>query len=170
MKKKLLAIAVLAILAVPIHGQESQTTLGKFSLEINMTGSYAYHNIKEIGINENLGYEFVPNLQALAHYESTVGLYDDDNTKTHFSSNALGGGLAYKFMKSTDGGSVDARFIVAQTIGGCDWKKTVYDAGIQWKMRGGLSPTMSLGFRHENSHTTGIPNMNIIYGSIGIRL
>lgn len=62
-------MAVLAILAVPIHGQESQTTLGKFSLEINMTGSYAYHNIKEIGINENLGYEFVPNLQALAHYE-----------------------------------------------------------------------------------------------------
>ena len=47
MKKKILAMAVLAILAVPMHGQESQTTLGKFSLEINMTGSYAYHNIKE---------------------------------------------------------------------------------------------------------------------------
>lgn len=168
--RKALLLAVLMFVSVASFGQESsKSPLGKFSLEFNTLASTESHDVRELGANVNVSYEFVPRFHVLAQYEQGIGIYDDDETKTNFSSKTLGGGLGYTLCKVGDGGKVDLRCLVSQSIGGNDWKRTVYDANLSWKIVKGISPTLRLGFRHENSHTCSIKDTNVLYGSIGIK-
>ncbi|WP_459995718.1 hypothetical protein [Prevotella dentasini] len=170
--KKYLVVLMSFFVSLSIYGQDeakSNNALGKFSVEMSPFGSSAQHNIREVGFKTNVSYEFVPRLYVLAHYEESKGLYDGNGVKTHFSSNALGGGLGYTVLGMSTGGKVDARLLVAQTIGSKDWKKTLYSVELSWKLREGISPVLGLGFSHAVSHTSGVPNMNMVYGSIGFR-
>lgn len=139
-----------------------------FSVSVEALSSYKQHNIREIGARAELGYKVIPQLTVFARYENSIGLYKKDENRNHFSNNALGGGLEYDFAKINNTGHVGLKLAVLGNVGSNDWKKTVYDANVTWKIKDGISPSLSLGFRHENTTTTGIPNMNVLYGSIGI--
>ena len=159
------------VMALPTFGQKQATksSLDNLSASFDVLGTYKQHDIHEYGMRAEVGYEFVPNLSVFARYESSIGIYKYNGVKDHFSSNVLGGGVAYRFANCSNGGNVRMNLALLGNIGSNDWKKTVYDASITWKIRDGLSPSLTLGFRHENSYSNGIPNMNYFYGGIGVR-
>ncbi len=166
MRGKLLFLAM--FITASSFGQNKTSWVDNFSVSLEALSSYKQHDIREIGARCEVGYEFVPRVTVFARYENSIGIYKNGDARTHFSNNALGGGLEYKFAKVNNTGYVGLKLAVLGSVGSNDWKKTIYDANISWKMRDGISPLLSLGFRHENSSTIGIPNMNVVYGSIGI--
>ncbi|MDD7257783.1 MAG: hypothetical protein PUH24_05880 [Prevotellaceae bacterium] len=174
MKKLLLGILALVSLPLSLSAQtassegNSRGILGPLSIDMGFFGTIRQHDMNELGLKYNVAYEVVRNLKVTAHFETSVGLRDRNDTKHYFSSNALAGGLGYVLATDDRGGSWEARGFVGHSVGNVDWKNTFYSTEIVWKMRGGLSPTLSLGFTHKNSNTTGIPNMNMVHASIGL--
>jgi hypothetical protein len=88
--------------------------------------------------------------------------------KTYTRTPNLGGGLGYRFAP-TDDLVFELRSLVAASVDNKDWKQTVYDTKVLFGLsRCIFRPTFGLGYRHIESHTTGIDNYNGLYASIGI--
>lgn len=169
MKKTFLFIMALSMTISSFGQNKGETTwTNNFSVSLEALSTYKQHDIRELGARAEIGYEVIPNLTLFARYENSIGIYKSGDARTHFSNNALGGGFEYKFAKINNTGHVGLKLAMLGNVGSNDWKKTIYDANVTWKMRDGLSPSLALGFRQEKASTLGIPNMNVVYGSIGI--
>ena len=82
----------------------------------------------------------------------------------------LGRGIGYSLFRDPKGSIVDIRAMLGTSVGNVDWKQTTYGIGFQWKILKGVSFILGLGFRHVNSRTSSMPDMNVVYGTIGISL
>lgn len=142
--------------------------MGPLAIDWSFFGTTKQHDMQELGLKYNVTYEVIRGLKVAAHFENSVVLKYKDDTKRYFNSNALAGGIGYAFASDNRGGTWEARGFVGHSVGNVDWKNMFYSAEVVWKMRGGLSPMLSLGFTHKNSNTSGIPNMNMMHASLGI--
>ena len=96
-------------------------------------------------------------------------LCKNGGTRTWNSSNHFGAGLGYTLYNNSGRNNWDVRASWAHSIGNTSWKQSQYDASIMYSPRRTGSATFSLGFKHVQSHTSGMPNLNLVYGSIGFR-
>ena len=173
MKKVTLFICAVCVTFIVAHKSYSQAEsqrsfLDNALLEINFLGSTKQHNINNLSLQTNIGYYVFPNLNIHATWEGNIGLLDKAGEKKYLRQSLLGGGLGYDIVKNNELGKFAVKAMCATTIGDSDWKQTIYNVGVQWKLKQRLSPTLGLGFRHVNSRTSSMPNMNVVYGTIGI--
>ena len=170
-KIKLLFLCMLC--TTSLLAQDSQTStrqLDKFFIEGSVLGTFKQHDIKTFGLQLNVGYDVLPKFHVFATCEGTTSLLDKENLKTYAETNILGGGIGYSLFRDPKGGIVDIRAMLGTSIGNVDWKQTTYGIGFQWKILKGVSPILGLGYRHVNSRTSSMPDMNVVYGTIGISL
>lgn len=155
------------------NSKGSSNFANRFSLEVATVGSSTSKDMNQIGFKANIGYDIIPQLFVFAQIEGEKYLYKSGDVKTHFSSNTLGGGLGTILFDTKDDkgsmGTIDARFAVGTTVGNPELKATTYDLSINWKILRGISPTLGLGYRHINTRTSGMPKMNVVYGTLGIK-
>lgn len=181
MKKTIFSL-ILIMQALIAHAQEtsynsafhSQNLLDRLKLEVTASAGTEYKGRSMQMFGANIGYEVIPRIYALAHFENVTGLHDIDGIKTYTNTTNIGGGFGIKLFgcenisnRPSRDGSIDLYAMMAASVGSKDWKQTVYEAGLKWKIVKGISPTLSLSFRHTNSHTAGIPNHNGVFGTIG---
>lgn len=97
-------------------------------------------------------------------YVNFLGLHNSDGEKRYFTSNGIGGSVAYRVYcdSKRPRKGIDAQFRFAHSLGNADMKYTLYDIGAEFYDRVGI------GFRIVDSHTSGIRNTNCVYFSIGI--
>ena len=178
MKKSLILIMGAATLAMPMHAQEESNAshysiLDHLMFDLDATVGLENKGMTPTTLNFALGYQLTPRFFAFAKTEGSINLYKKDDVKTYFKSQALGGGLGFKlFNPKTTAQGVDLRLSVTNTIGNADWKYTSYNADLILYPNCKKSrsvPYIGLGFRHINSHTSGLSNWNGITGTIGFR-
>lgn len=179
MKKSLFLIMGAAILAMPMQAQEESSTskdpiFDHLMFELEATTGLKNKGMSPTSFGFNLGYQITKNIYAFAKAEGSINLYKKDDMKTYFKSQALGGGLGFKlYNPKTNSLGTDLRFAVTNTIGNADWKYTSYCADLiiysNNKKKRTVSPYFGLGFKHINSHTSGLSNWNGIIGTIGFR-
>lgn len=134
--------------------------------EVSAGAAMKQHDHQLMLADMRLGYRFTKNLHAFALFGGDMALHSGD-AKTYIKGNHLGVGAGYTIFDGK--GSWDFRGSWSHSVGNVDWKQNVWDASIQWAPRTTFSPTFSLGFRHINSQIPGMPNFNVIYGTLGIR-
>lgn len=179
MKKSLFLIMGAAILAMPMKAQEESgvskdPVFDHLMFELEATSGLKNKGMSPTTFNFNLGYQITPRFYAFAKAEGSINLYKNDDVKTYFKSQALGGGLGFKlYNPKTNFLGTDLRLSVTNTIGSPDWKYTSYSADLiiysNNKKQRAFTPYLGLGFKHINSHTSGISNWNGIIGTIGFR-
>ncbi|WP_288055315.1 hypothetical protein [Xylanibacter rodentium] len=184
MKKRTLLAFMAITLCTGMQAQEtgnsykttyqSQSVIERFKSDITTSAVCENKGHRMLSFGGNIGYEFLPKIYAFAHGESVTGLHDIGGMKTYTNTCNIGGGLGYKlFISSITGknpshdNSIDIYALMAASVGNTEWKQTVYEAGLKWKITKGISPILGLGFRHTNSHTAGVSNHNGIICSIG---
>lgn len=183
MKKSIFTL-ILTMSALMMQAQEtgnsykttyqSQSVIERFKSDITTSAVCENKGRRMLSFGGNIGYEFLPKIYAFAHGESVTGLHNIGGMKTYTNTCNIGGGLGYKlFISSVTGkspsrdNSIDIYALMAASVGNTEWKQTVYEAGLKWKITKGISPILGLGFRHTNSHTAGVSNHNGIICSIG---
>lgn len=149
--------------------------LDKLLVDIEATTGPKNKGMSPTTLNLSLGYQMTSCFYVFAKTEGSINLYNKDDIKTYYTSEALGGGLGIKLynpLKTTD--ATDFRVSVINTIGNVDWKYTSYEANFiiyhNSIKRRLTKPFLGLGFRHMKSHTAGISNWNGIIATIGMRL
>lgn len=181
MKKTIFSL-ILVMQAMILHAQEtsyksafySQTVLDRMKIDITASAGSENKGHRMTTFGANIGYELIPRVYALAHYENVTGLHDIEGIKAYTTTTNVGGGFGIKLFVSENTGkspsrdnSIDLYGMMSASVGSTEWKQTVYEAGIKWRIVRGISPTLGLSFRHTNSHTAGMPNHNGIFGTIG---
>ena len=181
MKKTIFSL-ILVMQAMILHAQEtsyksafnSQSALDRMKIDITASAGSENKGHRMTTFGANIGYELIPRVYALAHYENVTGLHDIEGIKAYTTTTNVGGGFGIKLFVSENTGkspsrdnSIDLYGMMAASVGSTEWKQTVYEAGIKWRIVRGISPTLSLSFRHTNSHTAGMPNHNGVFGTIG---
>jgi len=105
--------------------------------------------------------------------ENNLAHLNDNETKTYYKSNSLGGGVGVQLLgKNSTTHALDARMKVLTCVGNTDWKRTSFDACLTWYIKNNktmFSPVVELGYRFLNSRTKGINNYGNAYLSFGIR-
>lgn len=173
--KKALFLFLLAFLVLPMSAQEKEgnSFLDKCVIEVGINGGFKNKGYVPLSLNVNLGYQFAPRFYVFLKEEGMLHLYDKDGTKTYLKSEDLGGGIGVRLTNpKTCSDGVDFRISVTNSIGNADWKHTTYDAQVIWYANHEtkrVSPYIGIGFKHINSHTTGIPNYNGVYVTAGIK-
>lgn len=155
----------------------NESPLKPFFIEVEAYGTTKSKNLGEIGLNLNLELDITKQFYLMGVYTFGKALQDRYDVKSYFDTQSVGGGLGYRLFKLIGNkknerpniGSVDLRANVLTHVGDVDWKKTTYNIGFVLVFKNKLSPIISLGYRHNQSHTRGIPNTNSVYGEIGIR-
>lgn len=172
MKKiKLLFLSLLCTASLFAQNSQSSTRfLDKVFVEGNVLGTFEQHDITTFGLHMNVVCDVLPKFRVFATLEGGTSLIDKGDLKTYKGTSALGGGLGYSLFRDPKGGIVDLRAMIGTSVGNVDWKQTVYGIGFQWKVLKGVSPILGLGFRHVNSRTPSMPNMNVVYGTIGFSI
>lgn len=137
-------------------------------LELNASMGTAKDGLSPLELGAKIGYRFIPRMYVFVHGGNTFGLYNEDHGQLYTKSATLGGGLGYTLWRQGNL-DIDLRASAGSSIGNADWKQTVYDAGITFRIgrRSGIKALVGLGFRHASSRTAGIGTYNGFYGSIG---
>ena len=160
-----------ATLAMPMHAQEESNAshysiLEHLTFDLDATVGMENKGMTPTTLNFALGYQLTPRFFAFAKTEGSINLYKKDDVKTYFKSQALGGGLGFKlFNPKTTAQGVDLRLSVTNTIGNADWKYTSYNADLILYPNCKKSrsvPYIGLGFRHINSHTSGLDRKSVV--------
>ena len=127
-----------------------------------------------MNVGAKLGFDITSKLYVFASYENMNALNNADGVNSYMHGGNLGGGLGLRLLnvkllnsKLSYDGNINVYGMMAFSVGNTDWKQAVYEGGLKWKLRKGLSPTVGLGFRHTNSRTTGMSNHNAMVGSVG---
>lgn len=177
--KKVLFIIVAATLAMPMNAQEGNEVaksnfLNNLVCEGGITAGTTNKGMTPATLSFNIGYQILPHFYAYAKADGNIGLYKKDNVKTYFKSQALGGGIGFKLYNPTKTSQgFDLRLSVTNTIDNADWKYTSYEVSTilypNYKKKGIIAPYLGLGFKHMNSHTSGLSNWNGLTGTIGIK-
>lgn len=138
-------------------------------IEFNVGAGTGYDGMSPLEIGGNLGYRFIPRMYAFAHGGCLYGLYDKEHGRRYTKSATLAGGLGYTLFR-VDNIDVDLRASAGGSVGNADWKHTVYDAGLAFRIggTGRLKLNVGVGYRHMTSRTAGIGAYNGFYGTIGV--
>lgn len=182
MKRKVLLILFAGFICSMVTlAQESnrsfyqQSLINRLFIELDVTGSTTNKDTRLMSLGGKVGFDITPNLYVFAKGEGLMALRDANGMKSYGNGANLGGGLGVRFLKinfsngkSSFESDMSVYAMMAASVGNTDWKQTVYEAGLKWKLGKRLAPTLGLGFRHTNSHTVGVPNHNGMVGSIGI--
>lgn len=177
--RKRISIVLMGLMfcmAVSAQGEANDSFFDRFMLELGVDAGTKQHDIAPLGVGVNVGYNLSSRFYVYARYQGMMGLYDNDHSRTYFKTQNLGGGLGFTFHKDTwknGAGLWDLRAQVTNSIGNVDWKNTSYDLGVYWRIKSAgakVAPMFGIGFRHINSHTTGIRDCNCFYGTIGFSL
>lgn len=182
MKKNLLSILCGIILSCTMAQAQENTNsfyqnslIKRFFVEFDVSGTTTNKDTRMMTVGAKLGFDITPRLYAFARYEGLTAMNDANGDKSYANTTNLGGGLGLRLfnINMSDGkhlydGNMSVYAMMAASVGNTDMKQTVYEGGLKWKLRKGLSPTIGLGFRHTNSHTSGMPNHNSLIGSIGL--
>lgn len=166
----ILCLCVLSLSAVAQeqgHGGFWERCFAKMSI---WTGTPS-HNITPISGGINVGVNLSDQFYLYAGGEGIRGLYEKDEVKTHYKSNGIGGGVGFTFARDDKRQTAfDIRAGVKTSIGNPSWKQTTYDVSVIWKNAGkNRRPKafIGLGFRYMDSHADGIPNLSMLYATVG---
>ena len=179
MKKTIVSLCMLAIATVCAAQETSgNNTFNKVFIEAEIEAGTKCHNITPLGYGMNVGYEITNRFMAFAKIESLTGLYEKDDVRTYNQANLLGGGLGFRLLKGDTEGPIwekgmmrDLRAGVTTSVGNCTWKQTDYDACIKLALGScKVKPTFSLGYRHINSYSNGMPDLDLFFATLGIRV
>ena len=148
------------------NASDSKSFADRLLLGFNVgTGTPSKH-VTPVNVAAQVGYRFIPDMYAFVTVEGGSSLYHKDNVKTWGSTNGLGGGLGYTFYR--DGAlNLSAEASAMGTVGSPDFKQTTFDVRCVMQYHMG---SLSLGYRHSSSNTTGLPDYNGMYATIGWRL
>lgn len=137
-------------------------------LELNAGAGTAKDGLSPLELGAKIGYRFIPRMYIFVHGGNTFGLYNEEHGQLYTKSATLGGGLGYTLWRHSNI-DIDLRASAGSSIGNADWKQTVYDAGITFRIgrRSGIKALVGLGFRHASSRTAGIGTYNGFYGTVG---
>lgn len=138
-------------------------------IEFNVGAGTGHDGMSPLEIGGNLGYRFIPRMYAFVHGGALYGLYDKEHGRRYTKSATLAGGLGYTLCR-VDNIDVDLRASAGGSVGNADWKHTVYDAGLAFRIggTGRLRVNVGVGYRHMTSRTAGIGAYNGFYGTIGV--
>lgn len=138
-------------------------------IEFSVGAGTGHGGMSPLEIGGTLGYRFLPRMYAFAHGGCLYGMYDKDHGRVYTKSATLAGGLGYTLFKAGNV-DVDLRASAGGSVGNADWKHTVYDGGVAFRIggTGRLKLNVGLGYRHITSHTAGIGAYNGLYGTIGV--
>lgn len=145
----------------------------RFFMDIKMKAASKDNSTNMVGVGAELGFEITPRLFATANYEGVWNMKEAGGARTWWQTNNIGGGLGYKFYLAKNEKSLlqsaALKASLLTSIGGVDWKQTVYEVGAELEGKGKYKPVIGFGYRHTNSRTTGLPDHNGFYMSIGLR-
>lgn len=150
-------------------GIDKRPLFEKLLVEGAVGASTSHHDTRIADISLRIGYRFTPRFHAYALAGADLALCKGGDTRTWNTSNHFGVGLGYTLYNNSGRNNWDMRASWAHSIGNTSWKQSQYDASIMYSPRRTGSATFSLGFKHVQSHTSGMPNLNLVYGSIGFR-
>ncbi len=178
MRKLILAVALMASITAFAQTSETITPLDRAQrskafwnrvvMDVDLGSGFKQHDMTPLSIGGQIGYRIIPRLYPFLAGGYNYGLFDKDGVKSYTNTRNLGGGLGFTFAKS-DNVDFDLRASVMTSIGNADWKQTVYDARLLFRVNSGsiLNLNIGVGFRHINSRTAGIRDYNGVYGTIG---
>lgn len=137
-------------------------------LELNAGMGTAKGGLSPLELGAKIGYRFLPRMYVFVQGGNTFGLYNKEHGQNYTKSATLGGGLGYTVWRQ-EGVDVDLRAAAGSSIGNADWKQTVYDAGMTFRIgrRSGFKFLVGISFRHASSRTAGIGTYNGFYGTLG---
>lgn len=178
MRKLLTVAVVLCALAARAQSDVSGCTAAQANvpsfwknvvIEFNVGAGTGHDGMSPLEIGGNLGYRFIPRLYAFVHGGCLYGMYDKEHGQVYTKSATLAGGLGYTLCR-VDNIDVDLRASAGGSVGNADWKHTVYDAGLAFRIggTGRLKVNVGVGYRHVTSHTVGIGVYNGFYGTLGV--
>ena len=103
--------------------------------------------------------------------EQNNSLYKEDDVKTFYKGESLGGGLGINILGTRNSShTLDVRLKVLSSIGNADWKRTSYDVNLAWYLKGIIfSPVVEVGYRFVDSRSDYIDNYKNAYLTLGIR-
>ena len=138
-------------------------------IEFGVGAGTGHGGMSPMELGGTLGYRFLPRLYAFAHGGCLYGMYDKDHGRLYTKSTTLSGGLGYTLFR-VGNVDLDLRASAGGSVGNADWKHTVYDGGVAFRIGGigRLKLNVGLGYRHVTSHTAGIGAYNGLYGTIGV--
>lgn len=180
MKKMIMSLLLLATSSVFAFGQTSgdttkMRTIDRLVVDAYCARSFNQHDTKNLALGIDLGYKVLSRLSVLFCCEHRIGLYKGDDNG-YIESTNVGGGLSFALIApkycNKWSETLDLAGKVTASVGNFNWKNTVYDIGLRWhwgsKRAMGPMPFLGMGYNHINSHTAGICNYNLVYGTIGI--
>ena len=138
-------------------------------IEFGVGAGTGHGGMSPLELGGTLGYRFLPRLYAFAHGGCLYGMYDKEHGRLYTKSATLAGGLGYTLFR-VGNVDLDLRASAGGSVGNADWKHTVYDGGVAFRIGGigRLKLNVGLGYRHVTSHTAGIGAYNGLYGTIGV--
>lgn len=138
-------------------------------IEFGVGAGTGHGGMSPMELGGTLGYRFLPRLYAFAHGGCLYGMYDKEHGRLYTKSATLAGGLGYTLFR-VGNVDLDLRASAGGSVGNADWKHTVYDGGVAFRIGGigRLKLNVGLGYRHVTSHTAGIGAYNGLYGTIGV--
>lgn len=138
-------------------------------IEFGVGAGTGHGGMSPLELGGTLGYRFLPRLYAFAHGGCLYGMYDKEHGRLYTKNATLAGGLGYTLFR-VGNVDLDLRASAGGSVGNADWKHTVYDGGVAFRIGGigRLKLNVGLGYRHVTSHTAGIGAYNGLYGTIGV--
>lgn len=147
-------------------------------IEADITGSTKSHDTKPMSIGFGWGFDISKRLYICLREENIICLYDnEEKDNTYIKTRNLGGAVGYSFYLDKDEDNYvlnkfDIRAQITNSVGKVDLKNTAYSVGLYFRHKyrcTRFENFFGIGFRHINSHTSGIKNHNGVYAVFGIR-
>lgn len=153
-------------------GAMSQKAMPEFCknlvLELSAGTGTKHDGIQQLELGAVLGYRFMPRMYAFMRSGMLYGLGEESEGQHYVKSRTLGGGLGFNLCR-LDNTDIDLRFSMGGSIGGADWKHTVYDAAVVARVGsiGSVKMNVGLGYRHISSRTEGFGAHNNFFCTLG---
>lgn len=176
MKRQTLLFMLTMMAFLPVFGQDDlESSIQKFvqeQLVFDIQGQHAKSHGTLLAYEVDLGTRFTPKFYGYALTGKLWKLYDENDIRSYYTANTLGGGLGYQLLGSgKEKISLDLRLSLAQSIGSNSLNCTVYDSMLRLRLGGRIFvSTVGTGFKHIHSHTAGIDSRNYLYIAFGFGL
>lgn len=177
MKKVMLFMLLLACWASNSNAQsgsnEKENVFGELHFEGISRFGIKQHGLTPITLGVDIQLCLTKRLSILATAERGYTLLEANGIRSNFTDFSAGGGVAYMFLNDNSlKNRLELRLQVVNTIGHTNRKHTSYDAGVYWyqeSSRHSIAPLAGIGFRYEQSYTSGIRNWSAPYITLGVR-
>lgn len=173
MKRFFSIIMVLIAICAPKSGR-AQSFADRLHFELAAGTGTKNKGIEPFDLSAKVGVDIIPHLYAFASAEGNLALSENNDVRTWYKSQSLGGGIgAQLWTKNQSADALDLRLKVLTSLGGSDWKRTTYDVSVAWYLQSSkkriFTPVAEIGYRYVNSRTIGLDNTSSFYVSLGFR-